>query len=355
MTNQEIELKFGVVRPIEDLYHSCLSIGQVDKYKVDKLSNTYFDTKDRDLYQIKAGLRIRHGKDFSEQTLKIKTSNLGGLHIRKEYNLPIDKKKKKPSLEDFDSSIFPEHFDIKRVSSELEKQCEIIFERQSLDLVFDDCTFEVCYDRGSIFVGDKTLPIHEFEVEFKDGPEDFDAAGTFYRLSLALTKAHLPLTLEPFSKMHKASFLLSKEDKLLLPNRKYDLESIDDNILNCVLHFESLFGLLMFRKDLLVLGYLNICINILIKYIKLYKGYVFASKYDTYANIEEIRFLITDTYQSLKRLYKCSKKLEDKVYDKGFDQSSENLDVAVEKLRKLINKYDLYNLTLKMRYALSIH
>lgn len=352
---REIELKFGVVSEITDFKEHCAAVGKAGNFNIDTLTNIYFDTKDRDMFAIRAGLRIRHGKSYSEQTIKFKNTNLGGMHVRDEYNLPIEKRKKRPDLNAFDPAIFPKTFNVKKVNDKLEKQCEITFERQHMDVEYEGCLLEFCYDRGQIYANNQTMPIHEFEVELKESPEDANIDHIFYKLSLDLAKAKFPLTLEPYSKMHKASLLINKKDALNLPIRKYDLISINDSILDCVTHYEALFGLLMYRKDLFTLGYANTALKIIVRYVKLYRDFAHAPKYDTSANIEEIRMILGDTLKSLKTFYKYCRRQEKAIYRIPFEESLHELETTVSRIRNMICKYDLFNLTLKLRYVLSLN
>ena len=352
---KEIELKFGVVREITDFKERCALVGSTGPFSIDTLTNTYFDTRDLDMLGLHCGLRIRHGRDFSEQTIKFKGSNLGGMHIREEYNLPIERRRKKPDLTAFDPRIFPRDFNIRKVNEKLEKQCEITFERQFLDVEFEGCVLEFSYDRGQIKANSQTMPIHEFEVELKEAAADVDINHMFYKLSLALTRARFPLSLEPFSKMHKASLLLNRRDSLNLPMRKYDLININDSILDCVAHYETLFGLLMHRRDLFTLGYANTALRVIVRYLRLYREFAHASKYDTSANIEEIRMILGETLKSVRRFYKFCRRLEKAVYRMPFEDTMQELEQVVAKIRLQISKSDLYNLTLKLRYVLSLN
>ena len=86
MNGKEIELKFGVIGVCTNLRKILQSIGKVENEHVDNLTNIYFDTNKRDFYEMQAGLRIRKANEYTEQTLKIRGSNIGGVHVRNEYN-----------------------------------------------------------------------------------------------------------------------------------------------------------------------------------------------------------------------------------------------------------------------------
>ena len=76
MQDKEIELKFGFDGDASNLYEIFSHIGAVSNKTTLHLDNTYFDTDDKALFGIHAGLRIRRGDDFSEQTLKVKGENI---------------------------------------------------------------------------------------------------------------------------------------------------------------------------------------------------------------------------------------------------------------------------------------
>ena len=54
------------------------------------LGNTYFDTPEQYFAQNQMGFRVRSKNYRYEMTLKTKGEIVGGLHIRPEYNLPLE-------------------------------------------------------------------------------------------------------------------------------------------------------------------------------------------------------------------------------------------------------------------------
>ena len=355
MNNKEIELKYGVIGDIEDLEASCKQLGIISNLKEDKLANSYFDTVDKDLYKAKAGLRIRKANSYCEQTLKIKSSNLGGLHIRQEYNIAFNRRQSKPNLNAFDKNIFPKDFDIAKINKNLVKLCDINFVRKSVNLEFDNCLFEICYDKGLIQVEDKQLAINEFEVELLEhDDQNINIDNLFYKFSIALNQVNLPLSLEPFSKMHKAALLMNTKDSFDLPVRTSNMQGLDNGIVDAIICFEQMFGLLMFRQDLASLMYFNSACALLLMYLKEYKSFIASARYDTNANIADKRAIIKNIYAALKEFYAYSLKKEQKLRKKDYETSKEKVKDCVMKLRLLICSYHLYNITLKMRYALSL-
>lgn len=152
MNNKEIELKFGYDGKADNLFETFSKIGNVSAESEQHLDNTYFDTDDKDLFALKAGLRIRRADTFTEQTLKVKGENIGGLHKRVEYNLPIDDTAEVPNLLKFPKEAFPESFDVDSVQQKLKKVCHISFTRHLFNLSLLDSVFEVAYDKGFIEV-----------------------------------------------------------------------------------------------------------------------------------------------------------------------------------------------------------
>ena len=57
------------------------------------LGNTYFDTPEQYFAQNQMGFRVRVKNHRYEMTLKTKGEIVGGLHIRPEYNLPLENEK----------------------------------------------------------------------------------------------------------------------------------------------------------------------------------------------------------------------------------------------------------------------
>ena len=169
MQNKELELKFGYVGHATDLFEIFKNIGKVSDQNVEHLDNTYFDTPNKDLFAIKAGLRIRRSVDYCEQTLKVKGENIGGLHKRNEYNVDIKRSAEVPNLSKFPNEAFPKSFDIDAIQKKLEKVCRINFTRNLFNVELLDSVFEVAYDNGFIETRDGAKhPLNELEVELKE-------------------------------------------------------------------------------------------------------------------------------------------------------------------------------------------
>ena len=249
MNNREIELKFGVLGNPGNLMDLMSTFGKVSEPKVDSLSNVYFDTADQKLFKIGAGVRIRKGNGFTEQTLKLRGSNVGGVHLRSEYNVPIDEEQELPELSKFPHEAFPEDFDPDGVSEVLKPVCEIDFDRHSFNFATMDSLFEVAYDHGTITVeGESVVPINEIEIELKDTkrPQE-EIILIFCSLITTLAEKDLPLVLEPFSKMHRASLIRDSRKSSIDFAQKADFSSLPSYILSLIRVFMVCFCQKMIR------------------------------------------------------------------------------------------------------------
>ncbi|WP_166638798.1 inorganic triphosphatase [Paraglaciecola marina] len=143
------------------------------KKEVVTLTNYYFDTQDRLLRKHDIGLRIRSNNQYCEQTLKTSGQSIGGLHKRPEYNVSLDSYDKKniefPNLSLFESSAWPNNFDLEAVQNNLETMFSTNFTRHVYQLDNDTSSIELVWDYGEVRSGELTLPICEIELELKKG------------------------------------------------------------------------------------------------------------------------------------------------------------------------------------------
>lgn len=156
----------------------CLDVG--DKKPI-KLTNNYFDTKDRDLFKKGTSIRVRRyeGEDEEryEHTVKFGGSVVNGLHQRYEWNVDADSP-------DFDIETFrskatrrgdddPEEIldealgDVK--NEDLVCLCSTYCERTIYTFGFGDSMMEASFDTGKISAGNKTEEICELEIELESG------------------------------------------------------------------------------------------------------------------------------------------------------------------------------------------
>ena len=155
----------------------CLDVG--DKEPV-KLTNSYYDTKDRDLLKKGTSVRVRLYEDSEgshyEHTVKFGGSVVNGLHQRYEWNVDSDSS-------EFDVDAFrakaargdddPEEIlddalgDVK--SEDLICLCSTYCERTIYTFGFGDSMMEASFDIGKISAGGKSEDICELEIELESG------------------------------------------------------------------------------------------------------------------------------------------------------------------------------------------
>ena len=354
--HREIEIKLGVLGRPDSLPEVFASLGKVSGERSDLLENTYFDTPDDDLFKAGIGLRIRHGKDFSEQTLKLRGKNQGGLHSRGEFNIPISRSAKLPKLSKFPFEVFPDGFDIDVEQHLLQPLCRISFTRESFDFEIMDSLFEVAYDHGSIDLDTGApYPINELEVELKQTSRSEDSVMLIYNaLVTTFAEKDLPLVMEPFSKMHRAQVLLrGKRNSVAFSDTQTssDLVSYISNLLSTL---DNLYGLFLLKHDPLVFSYQNSTLRTLIRALKVlrkdappafYKDEREPVSYD-----QELRVIIRTLKEYERRCFDYEKKIAKTSLD--FDEYE--LSVLVDKVRRIENDCQIYVIPLKLRVLLSM-
>jgi len=155
----------------------CLDAGEKTAVK---LTNTYFDTKDRALNSHNATVRVRLYSDEDgeryEHTVKFGGTVVNGLHQRYEWNVDsdddkfdVDKFKAASIRSDDDPSEILEDAlgDIK--TEDLVALCSTYCERTTYTFGFGDSIMEACFDVGEISAGDKKEEICELELELESG------------------------------------------------------------------------------------------------------------------------------------------------------------------------------------------
>ena len=163
----EIELKFLVTSDVGSRLPALLQSYQISEHDQQHLANTYFDTADLALGSIKAGLRIRSQNGKMEQTVKLAGSQVGGLHQRPEYNVPLTVHS--PDLSLFSAGIWPEKFNVEQVQQSLQPLFSTDFLRQRWLVTIDDTDIELALDAGEVQSGFQREAIHELELELVKG------------------------------------------------------------------------------------------------------------------------------------------------------------------------------------------
>lgn len=131
------------------------------------LGNTYFDTPEQYFALNQMGFRVRSKNQHYEMTLKTKGEIVGGLHIRPEYNLPLENEKP-----DFKRLI--SHFNLQieqaeQVSANLQPTFSTDFLRHQWLIEINKSQIEVVLDQGEVKNPFGSEKICELEFELKTG------------------------------------------------------------------------------------------------------------------------------------------------------------------------------------------
>ena len=131
------------------------------------LGNTYFDTPEQYFAQNQMGFRVRVKNHRYEMTLKTKGEIVGGLHIRPEYNLPLNS-----AEPDFKRLI--SHFNLQieqaeQISANLQPTFSTDFLRHQWLIEINQSQIEVVLDQGEVKNPFGSEKICELEFELKTG------------------------------------------------------------------------------------------------------------------------------------------------------------------------------------------
>ncbi|MBQ2382241.1 MAG: CYTH domain-containing protein [Succinivibrio sp.] len=359
MKNKEIELKFGFLDEGSDekIVSVLSSIGLVKRTGSQDLKNTYFDTPDGRLFAMHSGVRIRKSNSFCEQTLKVKGENIGGLHRRSEFNVKLGHDITVPNLKKFPTEAFPENFDYDEMQKQLIEICKINFTRRTYILETLDSTFEVAYDTGEINCqgSDSNERISELEIELIESsvPES-DILSMFIKLVDYLVRSPLKLTLEPFSKMHRASLLEHKSLVNLNIEPLYPKNEIVKRVQTLLSNAETLCGYFKIYRDPSVLSLLSSQIS------SLYYALEELDEADIPAFVKGQKELIDYSddidwiIDSVKGFAKSLKKLSSKYSKAICDGNETKADKIIAKMIDSEIKNKIFALPLKLRWLLSL-
>jgi len=212
----EIELKFLLSLEHIEAFKNILNGETLNAdYKGKRqLINTYFDTTEKALREFDIGLRTRisvdqNGEQKQEQTVKLAGQDVGGLHQRPEYTVPLadDVTSKFADLNRFDKSIWPEGFDVEFIQSNLRQTFETNFEREIWVVSMPGGTSVECVlDRGHVAAEGRAEDICEIELELISGQ-----VHEVFQLAQLLTQA-LPLKLGVLSKAARGYRLVNNTE-----------------------------------------------------------------------------------------------------------------------------------------------
>ena len=131
------------------------------------LGNTYFDTPEQYFALNQMGFRVRSKNQHYEMTLKTKGEIVGGLHIRPEYNLPLENEKP-----DFKRLV--SHFNLQiegsdQIAKALIPTFSTDFIRHQWLIEINQSQIEVVLDQGEVKNPFGSEKICELEFELKIG------------------------------------------------------------------------------------------------------------------------------------------------------------------------------------------
>lgn len=131
------------------------------------LGNTYFDTPEQYFAEHQMGFRVRVKNHRYEMTLKTKGEIVGGLHIRPEYNLPLENEKP-----DFKRLV--SHFNLQiggsdQIAEALIPTFSTDFIRHQWLIEINQSQIEVVLDQGEVENPFGSEKICELEFELKIG------------------------------------------------------------------------------------------------------------------------------------------------------------------------------------------
>ncbi|WP_301098643.1 CYTH domain-containing protein, partial [Otariodibacter sp.] len=163
----EIELKIMLKPENISVIEKWIGSLKVLSHATDMLGNTYYDSTDFYFEKNQMGLRIRHKNSTYELTLKMKGEIVGGLHVRPEYNLPLQK-----NIPDF--KLLASHFELNipnldTLHDNLIPIFSTDFTRKTYLISFEHSKIEIAIDEGMIKNNNAESPICEIEFELKEG------------------------------------------------------------------------------------------------------------------------------------------------------------------------------------------
>lgn len=131
------------------------------------LGNTYFDTPEQYFALNQMGFRVRVKNHRYEMTLKTKGEIVGGLHIRPEYNLPLENEK--PDFKRLVSHFNLQIEQAEQISANLQPTFSTDFLRHQWLIEINQSQIEVVLDQGEVKNPFGSEKICELEFELKIG------------------------------------------------------------------------------------------------------------------------------------------------------------------------------------------
>ena len=131
------------------------------------LGNTYFDTPEQYFALNQMGFRVRSKNQHYEMTLKTKGEIVGGLHIRPEYNLPLNSAE--PDFKRLMSHFNLQIEQAEQISANLQPTFSTDFLRHQWLIEINQSQIEVVLDQGEVKNPFGSEKICELEFELKTG------------------------------------------------------------------------------------------------------------------------------------------------------------------------------------------
>jgi len=168
--------------------------------------SVYYDTPDRRLRAADAALRLRRDGRRWLMSFKAGRSPATGLTQRAEWEVVVGRTGFAPESLPLDEIRRETHIDLRDVLPKLAPVFETRFARRWAEITLPaDTAVDVCVDIGRIVAGRRGAPIHELELELRDG--DLDAMLEFAGQLIA----PLRLELEPESKAERGYRIAASE------------------------------------------------------------------------------------------------------------------------------------------------
>ncbi|VEI46228.1 adenylate cyclase [Actinobacillus equuli] len=144
----EIELKIMLKAENVEALADWFMQQNVLSQATDILGNTYFDTPEQFFAQQKMGLRVRNHNQKYEMTLKTKGEIVDGLHIRPEYNLPLESYQ--PDFKRLNSHFNLQIQQAEQIAQQLSPTFSTDFTRRKWLIGLNQSQIEVALDQGII-------------------------------------------------------------------------------------------------------------------------------------------------------------------------------------------------------------
>lgn len=158
---QEVELKLEPTLEAADMLigSDLLPTGPA----VARLRSIYFDTPGQDLRKAGFTLRIRESGGRRIQTVKAAGPGAAGLFARPEWEQPVEDDRPLLDVTTPLKALLGDNYKY------LGPAFEVLVERRTWMVSWEDATIELVLDRGEVVAGDRRSPLCEIELELKRG------------------------------------------------------------------------------------------------------------------------------------------------------------------------------------------